>query len=136
MKEEVIIRFDNVSYKYEAISGEDKVTLDETNFSVRNNSKVTIMGQNGAGKTTIFKLLTGELKPTSGNINIKLGSKIGSAQQMIRQDQLDLSVLDFFKSAFTEVKFGIERNIRDVLKVVNLEVDIEKKVRELSGGYG
>ena len=134
MKEEVIIRFDNVSFKYEALSGEDKVMLDEANFSVRNNSKITIMGQNGAGKTTIFRLLTGELKPTTGNINIKLGSKIGTAQQMIPQNQLDLTVLEYFKTAFKEVKFGIERNIRDCMRAVNLEVPLERKVRELSGG--
>jgi ATP-binding cassette subfamily F protein 3 len=134
MKEEVIIRFDNVTYKYKSPSGEDKVTLDGASFSVRNNSKITIMGQNGAGKTTIFNLLKGELKPLSGNINIKLGAKIGIAQQMIPQEQLDLSVLDYFKTAFAEVKFGIERNIKDVLRAVNLEIPIDKKVRELSGG--
>ena len=134
MKEEVIIRFDNVSFKYEALSGEDKVMLDEANFSVRNNSKITIMGQNGAGKTTIFKLLTGELRPSAGNINIKLGAKIGTAQQMVPQNQLDLTVLDYFKTAFKEVKFGIERNIRDCMRAVNLEVPLDRKVRELSGG--
>lgn len=43
----VILRFDNVSFHY----GEDnkkKVILDEADFSIRENTKITIMGQNGA----------------------------------------------------------------------------------------
>lgn len=133
-KEEVVIRFDNVSFKYETPEGEDKVTLDEASFSVRNNSKITIMGQNGAGKTTIFKLLTGELKPESGYINIKLGAKIAIAEQMVPQEKLNLSVLEYFETVFDEVKYGIEKNIKDVLKIVNLDVPLDKYVKDLSGG--
>ena len=43
----VILRFDNVSFYY----GEDnkkKVILEEADFSIRENTKITIMGQNGA----------------------------------------------------------------------------------------
>ncbi|MEI7578675.1 MAG: ATP-binding cassette domain-containing protein [bacterium] len=134
MKEEVIIRFEDVSFKFITPAGEDKVILDDTSFSVRNNAKVTIMGQNGAGKSTIFKLLTNELKPESGEINIKLGAKIGMAQQMIPREQLDFSVLEYFSQAFSEVKFGIERNIKDALRIVNLDVPLERRIRELSGG--
>ena len=51
----VILRFDNVSFHY----GEDKkrVILEEADFSIRENTKITIMGQNGAGKSTIFKMI-------------------------------------------------------------------------------
>ncbi len=134
MKEEVVIRFENVSFHYETPSGVDKVTLDEANFSIRNNAKITIMGQNGAGKSTIFNLLMGDLKPKSGQIHIKQGAKIGMAQQMIPKDQLDLSILEYFEQAFEERKFGIEKDIKIVLAAVNLEVALDKRVRELSGG--
>lgn len=134
MKEEVVIRFDNVSYKYVTPKGEDKVTLEGASFSVRSNSKMTIMGQNGAGKTTIFKLITGELKPNEGQINLKLGSKIGIAQQIMPQECMDYSVLEYFESAFEDVKYGIEKNIRDILKVVNLDTPLDRKIRDLSGG--
>jgi len=55
----VILRFDDASFAYD--DGK-KVILDETSFSIRENTKITIMGQNGAGKSTIFKLIMGELK--------------------------------------------------------------------------
>lgn len=59
MAGDVIIRFDEVTYGYQR----PKWLLDEASFSVREGNKVTLMGQNGAGKSTIFKLITGDLKP-------------------------------------------------------------------------
>lgn len=49
----VILRFDDVSFKY----GDKKEILVDAKFSIRSNTKITIMGQNGAGKSTIFKLI-------------------------------------------------------------------------------
>jgi ATP-binding cassette, subfamily F, member 3 len=126
---EVVIRFDAVTFKFDK-----KVILDNVSFSVRKNSKITITGQNGAGKSTIFKMLTGELKPELGKIHIQLGSKIGIAKQMIPLEYLDLSILEYFETAFDHKVFGIEGDIKKILDVVNLNVSIEKKIRELSGG--
>jgi ABC-type bacteriocin/lantibiotic exporter with double-glycine peptidase domain len=50
----VILRFDDASFDY---NDGDRVILDDTSFSIRENTKVTIMGQNGAGKSTMFKLI-------------------------------------------------------------------------------
>ena len=52
---EVVLRFNKVSFEY----GHNKPVLNETDFSVREGMKVTLMGQNGAGKSTIFQLTTG-----------------------------------------------------------------------------
>jgi len=129
-KDEVVIRFDEVNYKY----NDKKIILDDASFSVRTNSKITIMGQNGAGKSTIFKLLTGSIKPQSGQINIKQGLRIGIAKQMIPADKLELTILQYFSEALPEKEYGIERNIRDVLRIVNLDVVITKQIKDLSGG--
>jgi ABC-type bacteriocin/lantibiotic exporter with double-glycine peptidase domain len=51
----VIIRFDTVHFAY---NEGKKVILHEADFSIRENTKITIMGQNGAGKSTIFKMIT------------------------------------------------------------------------------
>ncbi|HCB51263.1 TPA: hypothetical protein DEP21_01610 [Patescibacteria group bacterium] len=58
----VILRFDGVNFAYN--DGKHPILVD-ADFSLRQNTKITIMGQNGAGKTTIFKMITGELKPQS-----------------------------------------------------------------------
>lgn len=129
-QDNVVIRFDKVSFTY----GDKKAILDEANFNVRKNSILTIIGQNGAGKSTIFKLLLGKLKPQSGKINIEVGTKIGIAEQMVPAEKLDLSVLDYFKTALPELEYGIEGEIHKVLGTVNLSVALDKKVRDLSGG--
>jgi ABC-type bacteriocin/lantibiotic exporter with double-glycine peptidase domain len=63
----VILRFNNVSFAYN--SGQHEI-LEQADFSIRENTKISLMGQNGAGKTTIFKMITGELRPESGKINV------------------------------------------------------------------
>lgn len=129
-KSEVIIRFDEVTFKY----SDKKVILDDASFTIRRNSKITIMGQNGAGKSTIFKMITGKLTPQFGNIHIALGSKIAIAEQMVPLDKLDLTLIEYFETAFDEKVYGIEKNIYEALDAVDLKIDINKKVKELSGG--
>ena len=64
-KDETIVRFQDVSHEF----GPRKPILDEASFSVRRGSKITLMGQNGAGKSTIFKLMTGAMQPEGGEIH-------------------------------------------------------------------
>jgi ATPase subunit of ABC transporter with duplicated ATPase domains len=126
----VIIRFSDVSFWYD----EDHPVLDEVSFSVRENAKITIMGQNGAGKSTILKLLTGVYKPQSGGIHFLKGATIATAHQVIPRDQMDDTVLAFFGRAFTEQIYDLDRRIREVLEVVNLVAPLEKQIKEFSGG--
>jgi ABC-type Mn2+/Zn2+ transport system ATPase subunit len=49
---------------------EKKELLKDASFTVREHTKITMMGQNGAGKSTIFKLITGDLKPQKGKVNV------------------------------------------------------------------
>lgn len=129
-QENVIIRFDKVTYEY----NEKKQILDEASFSVRKNSIVTIMGQNGAGKSTIFKMLLGKIKPQSGKIHLENNASVGIAEQMIPHEKLDLTVLDYFKTSIHEFRPGDEGNVYKILRTVNLDIPLEKTVRELSGG--
>jgi len=92
------------------------------------------MGQNGAGKTTIFKMITGELKPQSGKINIVNNASIATSRQVIPRDQLDLSIKEFFETAFTEKDYQLDKKIADILKVVNFNAPLDKPIREFSGG--
>jgi ATPase subunit of ABC transporter with duplicated ATPase domains len=130
-QDNVVIRFDKVSFAY---NDNKKVILDEVNFNVRRNSIITIIGQNGAGKSTIFKLLLGKLKPQGGKINIEVGTKIGIAEQVVSPANLELNVLEYFKTALPDKEFGIEGDIYKILKAVNLEVPLTKVIKELSGG--
>ncbi|MCA9385341.1 ABC-F family ATP-binding cassette domain-containing protein [Candidatus Dojkabacteria bacterium] len=129
-KQDTVVRFDEVSFHYDI----EKPILDKASFNVRRNSKITIMGQNGAGKSTIFKLLMGKLKPVSGRILMDTNATVAIAEQIVPEEMFDLTLVEYFETAFTEKKHGIEKNIKEVLDVVNLSIDITKKVRDLSGG--
>jgi ATPase subunit of ABC transporter with duplicated ATPase domains len=127
---ESIIRFAQVSFEY----GHNKPILQEVDFSVRRGAKMTIMGQNGAGKSTIFQLITGGLKPETGEVHIAKDLKIAIARQVVARDQLDLTVRDFFQQSFAEKVYDIDPKIDAVLEVVNLHAPHDRIIRSFSGG--
>ncbi|MCL4406023.1 MAG: ATP-binding cassette domain-containing protein [Patescibacteria group bacterium] len=129
-KNEVILRFDEVSFGYSPT----KPILDEAGFSVRQGAKITLMGQNGAGKTSIFELINGGLKPEAGTISISQGATIGLSRQVVRRSELDLDVREFFEKAFAEKIYDIDPRIAKVLKVVNLDAPLDRKIGSFSGG--
>lgn len=127
---DVILRFQDVSFHYD----ERKPVLEEASFSIRQNAKLTIMGQNGAGKSTIFKLIMKEAKPQEGEIHMKKGITIGIAKQVIPHADLEKTVEEFFQGAFHEKKHDIERHVKRVLDAVNLKAPLDKKISAFSGG--
>lgn len=130
MAEEVILRFDEVTFEYLP----KKPVLKEASFSVRRGAKITLMGQNGAGKSTIFSLIKGEAHAKSGKISLTNHPSIGAARQTMAREHLLLSVEDYFATAFKERPANLRSRISKVLEAVNLETPFEKIVGELSGG--
>ncbi len=130
MSEEVILRFDDVCFEYQ----HDKPLLDEAIFSIRRNSKITLMGQNGAGKSTLFGMITGEIKPKSGQINIAKDITIATARQVVAREDLDLSVEEYFAKAFEIRSNDLPSKIHKVMDAVNLDIPIGRRVGDLSGG--
>ncbi len=126
----VVLRFDKVLFEYE----HGKTLLDEVSFSVRRGAKITVMGQNGAGKSSLFKMILGELKPESGRISLENSATVAIARQVLDRSKLELSVEEYFAEAFDEVRYDLRSKINDVLEVVNLESPYEKKLKEFSGG--
>ncbi len=95
---------------------------------------MTLMGQNGAGKSTIFGLVTGEYGEFTGAINVLHGQTIAISRQVIPRDELDLTIRDFFQKVFKKKVYDIDPRIDAVLEVVNLKAPHERIVRSFSGG--
>ena len=74
-----MIEVDNLSRFYG-----DLLAVDSVNFKIEKGEVVGLLGHNGAGKTTIMKMLTGYLEPSSGHINID-GLSIGSDTGLIQK---------------------------------------------------
>ncbi len=92
-KDETVIGFDSVSFGF----GHNKTILDEVSFSIRRGSKIALMGQNGAGKSTIFGLVTKKFESESGRININYGVTTATAHQVMPRDQMSLTIREFFR---------------------------------------
>ncbi len=127
---DVIMRFDGVSFGYNA----NHSILHEVNFTVRERAKITLMGQNGAGKSTIFNLITGVFQPEEGGIHIRPGVTIATAMQVMARAYENDNVVSFFERAFTEKVYDIEPRVKKILEVVNLSAPLTKKIKEFSGG--
>lgn len=65
-REDISVSFNDVTFKYEA--GND--ILQNINLNLKSQEKVTFVGRTGVGKSTLFKLVMGFLKPSSGNITV------------------------------------------------------------------
>ncbi len=129
-REEALVRFEDVSFEY----GYTKPILEEVNFAVRRGMKLAIMGQNGAGKSTILSLITGEHMPLSGSIHTQARLSIATAKQVIPREKMDLTVREFFQSFFTDTIYDIDRRIDAMLEVVHLSAPYDRKIRSFSGG--
>ncbi|OGN19394.1 MAG: hypothetical protein A3A29_00375 [Candidatus Ryanbacteria bacterium RIFCSPLOWO2_01_FULL_47_79] len=135
MAGEAIIRFEKAAFDY----GHNKPILAGVDFSIRRGAKIAIMGQNGAGKSTIFQLIVGALKLETGSIHLAPRLTIAIARQVIPRDQLDLTVREFFE-AYARIPEGqdkvydIDPKIDAVLEVVNLHAGHDRIIRSFSGG--
>ena len=139
--QETIVRFDDVSFEW----GVNKPILDGVSFTIRRGMKFTLMRQIGAGKSTIFGLISGLHVPESGIINVVKGVSIATSRQVIPKGEMDLTVREFFENSLAlrerggvRVKiYDIDPRIDDVLEVVNLKGHTkvhDKKINTFSGG--
>ena len=127
---EAVLRFEDVTFNY----NENKPVLKEANFVVRKGTKLTLMGPNGAGKSTLFSLIMGERKPDEGRVIIGMGQKIAIAKQLIPHTKWHMTVRDFLQEAFDEKVYDIDKRAKEVFTTVQLNVELDKEIKQLSGG--
>ncbi|MFA6340782.1 MAG: ABC-F family ATP-binding cassette domain-containing protein [Candidatus Paceibacterota bacterium] len=127
---ETILSFEDLSFEF----GHNKPILNEVNFSIRRGAKMTLMGQNGSGKSTIFNLITHHYKPESGKMHIGQGISIAIAKQVIPRSDIHFTVRQFFENCFDKKMYDIEPKIEKILDVVNLKAPLEREVGTFSGG--
>lgn len=84
----------------------------DVSFDVESNDKVGFIGANGVGKTTLFKILNGELLPTDGIVTFERNAKIGYMEQHACKNP-ETSVCDELLSVFDYLK-AMEQEIAQV----------------------
>lgn len=114
---------------------DDKLLIEEMEFSLPPGGIVGVIGPNGAGKTTLFKMITGEEKPDSGTLELGETVELGYVNQERPLDP-DKSIWEEISGGHDMVKLGDrEMNSRAYVARFNFSgSDQQKKVSEISGG--
>jgi len=141
-----------------------KLLFQGATLNVHPGQKIGLIGQNGTGKTTLFKTLLGEHSVDEGHVAIPTNWLIGSVEQEVKE--LDLNALDyvcFGDTKYAEAQkqvaaseatedhdalvqaydlldkidgFAVPNNARQLLYGLGFsEADFEKKISEFSGGW-
>ena len=142
-KKEVILSVKDVCLKYE-----DKQVLNNINFEVRDIVRpgittgqiISILGASGSGKSSLFKLLSGYLKPNSGDI------KVGSDLHHIQLGEIGVVPQDYplfeHETVFNNLELALktqtgktkEDTIKSYAQYFDLSAHLEKYPCNLSGG--
>ena len=110
-----------------------KIVFRSADIEIKRGEKVALVGRNGEGKTTLIRVITGQLDPISGTAVIGHNVDIGYYAQN-QEDILDgsLTVYDTLDRAAVG---DVRKNLRDILGAFLFRgEDVDKKVSVLSGG--
>ena len=107
-----VINFDHVNFAY----GADKTILNDFSLIVQNTDRIGIVGNNGTGKSNLLNLISGDLTPDSGSVEIGETIKIGYFSQQIRGLDESKRVINFLQ----EVADNAQTSSGESISVVNL----------------
>ena len=110
-----------------------KVVFRNADIEIKRGEKVALVGRNGEGKTTLMRVVMGELEPISGTSRIGHNVSIGYFAQN-QEDVLDKSITVF--ETIDRIAVGdVRTKVRDLLaQFLFRGEDIDKRVSVLSGG--
>jgi len=120
----------------------DSTVVNNVDLMVKKGEIYGLLGSNGAGKSTIIKLILGLIKPTSGNINVFGESINKKREEILKNIGALVEEVSYYSelTAYENLKLikGVlnlpEAEIEEKLKMVNLWEDRDKKVKKFSLG--
>ncbi len=146
-----MIFFNNVTKTYPPyLTKKEKTVLDNVSFKIEKGEFVCIVGRSGAGKTTLFRILLGEEKPTSGSVFFdgKDVCKASSTEACKVRRRIGMIFQDYkllpSKTVYENIAYAmevtgasdeeIERHVPEVLETVGLLEEAMHFPHQISGG--
>ena len=102
----------------------DRVLFDQASFSIEERDKVGLIGNNGTGKTTLFKLIAGIYEPADGGLFVSSSAKLGYVEQH--------ACADFSKTAHEEMLSVFDPLMKMEAKLEELHREIDASPENLS----
>lgn len=145
-KENPIIQFEKASLQFQDLRRQKKQVLHNIDTSFYEGERIAIVGNNGAGKSSLIKLIAGIVKPTYGEVTIldhqatsaspeKLGKYVSYVYQnpdeMFIEDSVKREIELFLKARKVP---NYEETVEAILRDFNLSELKERDARLLSGG--
>lgn len=118
------IVFNHVSKNYG-----NKEIFDQISFEIKSKEKIAIIGQNGSGKTTIFKMIAKEESSSTGEIIVRKDAKVGILTQYPNEELNNYTIKEILYSSFKEIK-NLEKKLIEYEKKLNEsdENNLEKNI--------
>lgn len=149
-KEEIVIKFKNVTKEYKLFKNEKsrlisafcrkdnftkKVAVNNISFDIKKGESVAIFGRNGAGKSTILKMITGVTQPTKGIIRIN--GRVSAMLELMAGFDSELTGRQniYFRGELLGArKSEISKVEKDIIEFAQLGEYIDQPVRTYSSG--
>jgi ATP-binding cassette subfamily F protein 3 len=133
----MLIGLQNVTFEFGA-----RVIVQDATWHIHPGERIGLIGYNGTGKSTLFKVLVGEYTPSLGTVEKSKETSIGYLHQDLLSFDTNDSILEVAMSAFEAVK-KIEKELEQIVK--DLETDSSEEILmlyseklhelEVAGGY-
>src|SRR5690606_246662 len=123
-----LVNLESVSHAYGP-----KPLLTEVSLGIDEGERIGVVGRNGGGKTTLLRVIAGDVSPDSGRVTRTRGLRVGFLSQ---QDLLDpgSTVRDLVLGDMAEHEWAGDQGVREILGNLIGDIDLDAKAGDLSGG--
>lgn len=111
-----------------------KNVLNGMNLTLKTGERVALIGCNGAGKSTVFKIIMKQENISAGTINIRKNATIGMLKQIYEYEKENPNVYNFLQRSFEQF-FELETKLKKLEDEMSYEKD-DEKISELLQKYG